>query len=83
MAIVLIVLNLADWGFGSGLYRGAVAGAFLMGIVYGLQHVSTVADLAKNMLATVPLGQEGFAWIFTAVLGGIVGGFLGKQTPQA
>ena len=83
VAIVLIVLNLADWGFGSGLYRGAVAGAFLMGIVYGLQHVSTVADLAKNMLATVPLGQEGFAWIFTAVLGGIVGGFLGKQTPQA
>lgn len=83
VAIVLIVLNLADWGFGSGLYRGAVAGAFLMGILYGLQHVGAVADLAKSMLVAVPLGQEGFAWIFTAVLGGVIGGFLGRKTPQA
>ena len=84
VAIVLILLNLFDFGFSTGLYRGAVAGAFLMGILYGLQHVSLVADLAKNALFAVPLGQEGFAWIFTAVLGGIVGGFLGRsKRPQA
>ena len=84
VAIVLILLNLFDFGFSTGLYRGAVAGAFLMGILYGLQHVSFVADLAKNALFAVPLGQEGFAWIFTAVLGGVVGGFLGRsKRPQA
>ena len=83
VAIVLILLNLLDWGFGAGLYRGAVAGAFLMGIVYGLQHVSTVADLAKDMLEAIPLGREGFAWMFTALIGGLVGGILGRGTSKA
>ena len=73
VAIVLILLNLVDGGIDSAVYRGAVVGAFLIGILYGLQHVSTVADQAKNMLAAIPLGQEGFAWIFTSALGGIAG----------
>ena len=73
VAIVLILLNLFDRGITPGVYRGAVVGAFLIGILYGLQHVSTVADQAKNMLAAIPLGQEGFAWIFTSALGGIAG----------
>ncbi|MST56509.1 hypothetical protein FYJ74_10780 [Pyramidobacter sp. SM-530-WT-4B] len=73
VAIVLILLNLVDGGINSGVYRGAVVGAFLMGILYGLQHVSAVAERARNMLAAIPLGQEGFAWIFTGSLGGIIG----------
>ncbi|OON86910.1 branched-chain amino acid transport system II carrier protein [Pyramidobacter sp. C12-8] len=73
VAIVLILLNLFDRESPPGVYRGAVVGAFLIGILYGLQHVSTVADQAKNMLAAIPLGQEGFAWIFTSALGGIAG----------
>lgn len=73
VAIVLILLNLVDRGINPGVYRGAVVGAFLVGILYGLQHVSAVAERAKNMLAAIPLGQEGFAWIFTSILGGIVG----------
>ena len=73
VAIVLILLNLVDGGIDSAVYRGAVVGAFLIGILYGLQHVSTVADQAKNMLAAIPLGQDGFAWIFTSALGGIAG----------
>lgn len=73
VAIVLILLNLFDRGITPGVYRGAVVGAFLIGILYGLQHVSTVADQAQNMLAAIPLGQEGFAWIFTSALGGIAG----------
>lgn len=83
VAIVLIVLNLADWGFGTGLYRGAVIGAFLMGILYGLQNVEGVKAYAQTALAAIPLGEEGFAWIFTAVIGGLFGGFLGGRKPGA
>ena len=54
-----------------------------MGILYGLQHVSAVADRVKDMLVSIPLGPDGFAWIFTALIGGIIGGIVGRWMPKA
>lgn len=79
-SIVLIILNLFRKHINRrGLFRGAVIGATLIGIFYGIESVLPHTFIVENILYKLPLGKDGFFWIITAIIGGIIGYMVDKS----
>lgn len=79
VAIVLILLNLIRHKLSRRtIYIGGAYGALLMGLLYGLAAINPNLSIVQNFLYKIPLGESGFAWIFTAVLGIVIALILDK-----
>lgn len=87
IAIVLIVFNLLDRFIPNAMfYRGGVAGAALIGL-FDTISVAGLTIKAMNpiysMINSMPLAEQGFAWIIPtlvlAVVAGLVGNLLGYK----
>ncbi|MDO5733573.1 MAG: branched-chain amino acid transport system II carrier protein [Eubacteriales bacterium] len=72
--IVLIILNL----FGPKIrhdkaFRGAVYGTLLTSFIMFLSYLPKTAKLAREILTTIPLGEQGFPYLIPAAIGLIIG----------
>lgn len=71
--IVLIILNLFRSKIKNKyVYRGAAYGATFAGFVYALSGVLKKGNILERILAYLPLGSDGFMWIYFAVIGAIL-----------
>lgn len=71
--IVLIILNLfRDKIKNKNIFRGAVYGATFAGFLYALSKVFANGNSVEKILSYLPLGNDGFMWIYFAVIGAIL-----------
>ncbi|MDO5716412.1 MAG: branched-chain amino acid transport system II carrier protein [Tissierellia bacterium] len=72
-AIVIILLNLFRERIQSrSIYRGAVVGALVTGVFYGIAAVNPELSIIQKGLYQLPLGKAGFFWVITAVIGALL-----------
>lgn len=80
ISITLIILVLFNRFFGGkkSIYVGAVAAAALMGTFDGLKDINMLPESLQNQLnAIIPFYSSGMGWLFVAIVGGIMGYFVG------
>lgn len=91
--IVLVLLNLVDKHIPyQTIYQGAGLGALSVSILQGISGASGLlgllgieANLAafNNIIDLLPLAEYGFPWLIPAIIGGIIGYFVGKTKKTA
>lgn len=73
VAIVLILLNLIRHKMKRRtVYIGGAYGALVMGLLYGVAAINENLSIIQNFLYKLPLGKDGFAWVFTAIIGMVI-----------
>ncbi|MBU8905200.1 branched-chain amino acid transport system II carrier protein [Desertibacillus haloalkaliphilus] len=88
IAIVLIVLSFLHKSFNgySQVYTGGVIGAAIVSITDGLKATELNIEAIISIYNFIPLYAEGIGWLVPAILGSIIGYFIGrgnKNDPSA
>ncbi len=79
VAIVLILLNLFRHKMKRRtVFIGGAYGALVLGILYGVAAINKDLSIIQNFLYKLPLGEDGFAWVFTAIIGMVIALILDK-----
>ncbi|MGO4888729.1 branched-chain amino acid transport system II carrier protein [Anaerobacillus sp. MEB173] len=81
IAIVIIILSFFDQFFKghSQVYAGAVIGAALISVVDGLAMTGMNLDALHSILSYIPLYGVGVGWLLPAIIGSIIGFFIGNS----
>ncbi|WP_373558560.1 branched-chain amino acid transport system II carrier protein [Bacillus sp. FJAT-45350] len=79
IAMVLILLSFIDKIIHSNVYIGAIIGAAIVSIVDGLAIASIEITFLHDLYGYIPLYSEGVGWLVPAVIGGIIGYFIGEK----
>ena len=79
VAIVLILLNLFRHKMKRRtVFIGGAYGALVLGILYGVAAINENLSIIQNFLYKLPFGKDGFAWVFTAIIGMVIALILDK-----
>jgi len=84
LSIVLVLLGLFKKYIPNyGVWKGSIIGAAIVGLYDGMSIVGLIAGftLPAGLTAVynmIPLATQGFGWIVPTIVGGIIGGVLGK-----
>lgn len=79
VAIVMILLNLFRRHIKKRtIFIGGAYGALIIGILYGIEAINNNLAIIQNFLYKLPLGKDGFAWVFTALVGMIIASVLNQ-----
>ncbi len=91
--IVVVLLNLVDKHIPyQTIYQGAGLGALAVSILQGISGASGLLNLLniqanldpiKNIVSLLPFAEYGFPWLIPALIGGIIGYFIGKTKKTA
>ncbi len=81
VVIVLIALNLLGQKLVpyDEVFIGGVIAAIPFGVIQALKTITVTKPTAEEILVHVPLGPQGFAFLIPALLGCIIGWFVGKS----
>lgn len=78
--IVLILLNLFRSKIkNENIFRGAVYGATFAGFVFAVSKLLPEGNAVANIVQKLPLGSDGFMWIYFAIVGAIIGMLIKKK----
>lgn len=79
LCIVLIILNLGSRYIKSdSAFRGAVAGTLLVCLLLAMSFIPRTKPLAERILAALPFGSSGFAYVLPALIGFALGQLISK-----
>ena len=83
ICIVMTVLGLLNkWVPNDGVYRGGVLMAGVVSLGDAILSVNPGLTGLKAVMDVIPLSAAGFSWLFPALLGMVVGGFLFRGRPK-
>jgi LIVCS family branched-chain amino acid:cation transporter len=80
VAMVLIVLGLFDQFIpNKNVYRGAVAGALIIGLFDGFSATNIEIQFIHSAIAKLPLASSGFAWVLPSLILGLLGSLIPQK----
>lgn len=72
--IVLIILGIVDQFIkNSNVYKGAVLGAFIVGVMDSISAMGIHVEIFQNINKFLPLSSSGFSWVLPASILGLLG----------
>lgn len=60
------------------VFIGGAYGALVLGLLYGVAAINENLSIIQNFLYKLPFGKDGFAWVFTAIIGMVIALILDK-----